>query len=55
MNLIRLMHISTVLMLLGIVAFFFRSSIGIMNSLITGIVALAFIGFLGWFVIDYAH
>jgi predicted RND superfamily exporter protein len=55
MNLMKIMPITAVLMLIGLLIVFFRQALGPLSTLITAISALAVIGVLGWFVIDYTH
>lgn len=55
MNLIKLMPVTAIIMLAGIITFFFRQALGALSSLLGAIMALAILSFLGWFVIDYTN
>ena len=55
MNLIKLMPVTAIIMLAGIIIFFFRQALGPLSTLITAITALSIMGILGGFVIDYTN
>jgi hypothetical protein len=55
MDLMKLMPIVALAMIMGLLLIFFRQALGPLSTLITAISALAIIGVLGWFVIDYTH
>jgi len=54
-NLMRVMPVIALAMAIGPVIIFYRQALGPLSTLIASITALAIIGVLGWFVIDYAH
>lgn len=55
MNLMKILPVTTVIVLIGTVVFFFREAMGAISPVIGAVAALAIVGFLGWFVIDYTH
>lgn len=55
MNLMKIMPVAALAMIIGLAIIFFRQALGPLSTLITAIIALAIMSFLGWFVIDYTH
>ncbi len=55
MNLMRIIPIAALAMSIVLVIIFFRQVLGPLSIVIAAITALAVMGVLGWFVIDYTH